>query len=451
MSVKRLKTLIALPLLMLVVFLYQVPVDAQTVDDNVGRRSISKSQIQQHTYISQPVEFKTSTAMSESKTSILNLRLNLLNSSGSSKETKPSTQQVPSKVTVPTNIAELKQIVYPQIRQLKTEFTVPYAGNTSNLSADIKQMMKDIVWEEPYAGGAVDAWEVRSKKQGGTLQLTYYITYLSTPQKEKVVDAEVKKIAKQIFTAGMSDFQKVKAVNDYIVLNTEYSYNTKGSPYMVHTLLTEGKAVCQAYALLAYRLLQEIGMDVYYVTGMAGGEYHAWNMVKVDGKWYHLDTTWNDPVFKDGDRRKGSYIRYKYFLVPDSVISKDHQISSHGFPKATDDRFAAMRAVETPVQVGNEIYFPNIEDNIRLYKINLNASKPTLQKVSNTRVQSLVYHNGWLYYSNYSNGGYLYKMKPNGSQETLIAKEFVDTIKIEGNQLVYRNNSNKQFKIALSK
>ncbi len=96
----------------------------------------------------------------------------------------------------------------------------------------------------------------------------------------------------------MSDFEKAKAVNDYIVLNTTYSENTATSPHNPYAILKEGKGVCQAYALLTYRLLKAGGMDVRYVTGYAG-EDHAWNLVKVDGKWYHLDTTWNDPVIKN--------------------------------------------------------------------------------------------------------------------------------------------------------
>lgn len=447
-SKKKMKTLLSLLGIVLIVCFNQLPVNAQAQDDQAYRRSISKSQIQTNTYISQPVDIKTSSTMTESKLSILNLRLNLLG--GSSQQSKPANQTSQTQnQTVPTTIAELKRWVYPQIRQLKSEFTVTYAGNASNLKNEVDQMMKDIVVEEPYAGGAIKTWQVSTQKQGSYTYLTYKLTYLSTPQKETVVDAEVKKLASQLFKPGMSEFEKVKAVNDYIVLNTEYSHNTKGSPYMVHTLLTEKKGVCQAYALLAYRLFEEIGMDSRYVTGLANGEYHAWNMVKVDGKWYHLDVTWNDPVFSEGDSRKGSYIQYKYFLVPDSVISKDHKIYDHGFPKTSDDRFAAMRSVETPVQIGNEIYFPNVNDNIRLYKINVKSQSPTLQKVSNTRVQHLVYANGWLYYSNYSNGGYLYKMKTNGTQETLVASVFVSSIKLEGNTLVYKTNANKQYSVAV--
>ena len=53
-------------------------------------------------------------------------------------------------------------------------------------------------------------------------------------------------------------------------------------------------------------------MEVRYVTGWAG-EAHAWNIVKVDGQWYHLDTTWNDPVFSASAGDMSDYVSYKYF------------------------------------------------------------------------------------------------------------------------------------------
>jgi transglutaminase/protease-like cytokinesis protein 3 len=43
---------------------------------------------------------------------------------------------------------------------------------------------------------------------------------------------------------------------------------------------------------------------------MAGGEEHVWNIVKVDGKWYNIDLTWDDPILDNGE----SMISYDFFL-----------------------------------------------------------------------------------------------------------------------------------------
>ena len=61
-------------------------------------------------------------------------------------------------------------------------------------------------------------------------------------------------------------------------------------------VLKEHKGVCQGYALLALKMLRELGIETLYVVGEVNTGPHAWNLVKVDGEWYHLDTTWNDPV-----------------------------------------------------------------------------------------------------------------------------------------------------------
>jgi transglutaminase/protease-like cytokinesis protein 3 len=58
-------------------------------------------------------------------------------------------------------------------------------------------------------------------------------------------------------------------------------------------------------------MCDDVGLDCYIVIGeVIGGGGHAWNLVKIDGQWYHLDTTWNDGC---GDRSQ-------YFLIPDSYF-----------------------------------------------------------------------------------------------------------------------------------
>ena len=65
------------------------------------------------------------------------------------------------------------------------------------------------------------------------------------------------------------------------------------------------------------------GIESTVVVGTnESGDSHAWNVVKVDGKWYNLDTTWDDPILSNVVKTN---IRYRYFLVPDEWIhNKSH-------------------------------------------------------------------------------------------------------------------------------
>lgn len=329
-------------------------------------------------------------------------------------------------------VKELHAVIAAQLDVRSTNFSVVYSGKLSTAMKDMEQGINRYIYNNDYFRGVVSKWEYSQK--GNVLGFKF--VYLTTPSQEAVIQQKVKEVVRKIITPSMTDVQKVKAVNDYIVLNSEYSFDTKTTPHAVFAILNEGKGVCQAYALLAYRLLKEAKMDVRYVTGFAG-EDHAWNLVKVDGAWFHLDTTWNDPVFDSNDGDMRDFVSYQYFLVSDKKIAKDHRADQESdYPKAASERFAALHAVEEPAEADGVLYFSNPDDNYRLYAVNYNQPVPRAVKISNTVAESIVYANGWLYFSNYSDSGYLYKMKTNGSNKTLLAPREVTSVKRKGNEVI---------------
>ena len=92
--------------------------------------------------------------------------------------------------------------------------------------------------------------------------------------------------------------------------------------YTAYGALLEGRAVCQGYAQLTYKMLREAGLSCYVITGQANNgsrtEDHAWNIVKVGKKWYYLDTTWDDPAGGE------DVLRYDYFLIGSDKMDQDH-------------------------------------------------------------------------------------------------------------------------------
>ena len=145
-----------------------------------------------------------------------------------------------------------------------------------------------------------------------------------------------------IIAEGMKDVDKIKAVHDYIVLNTEYAYDEylnqtlKDEHFSEEGVLWEGKAVCQGYAYTFQLCMELLGIDSIIVEGedLISKVNHAWNMVAIDGEWYHVDTTWDDPV---PDRK--DMIDYKYFLVTDEVLMKDHKWETKRYPSCTSDKY----------------------------------------------------------------------------------------------------------------
>ena len=60
--------------------------------------------------------------------------------------------------------------------------------------------------------------------------------------------------------------------------------------YSAYGCLVKGKAVCEGYSLAFNAIMLELGIPTKRMSG--GG--HAWNMVKIGNRWYHVDVTWND-------------------------------------------------------------------------------------------------------------------------------------------------------------
>ena len=118
--------------------------------------------------------------------------------------------------------------------------------------------------------------------------------------------------------AGMptgSDYEKELYLHDALIKKVTYTYS-KLEEQNGYTTLVEGKGVCAGYAFALQYLLMRAGIQSYYVVGYAG-ENHAWNLAKIDGEWYYVDATWDDP--------HSPY--YSYFNITTNKLKEDHTLS----------------------------------------------------------------------------------------------------------------------------
>ena len=105
--------------------------------------------------------------------------------------------------------------------------------------------------------------------------------------------------------ASWTDMEKALYINDYIARNCEY--DTSYSKHSAYDALVGKKAVCEGYTLAFKALAQELGLSCGIVTSSSLN--HAWNLVAVNGSYYHVDVTWNDPL---NDRIGRA--RHQYFM-----------------------------------------------------------------------------------------------------------------------------------------
>ena len=121
-----------------------------------------------------------------------------------------------------------------------------------------------------------------------------------------------------------TDLQKVIFVHDCLALR--FAYDTGYTNYDVHSFLRDGKGVCEAYSLLMMAVLERLGIDSSYVK--SDSINHMWNIVCLDGLWYHLDVTWDDPM----PDRPG-YARHVFFLLSTQAM----KAAENGEHYQTDD------------------------------------------------------------------------------------------------------------------
>lgn len=303
------------------------------------------------------------------------------------------------------NVNDAVSYIMEQAKKFEptVQFKYKYTGKFPNFTNEIEKALTKPGYD--YINGTLYTYGYKATLYSdGTANVTINLTYIGTKEQEEYVTKKVKEIAKSLTKSGMSDLEKVLAVNKYVTNLITYSTNSKTSPHHVYTALNEGKGVCQAYALLTYRLLTEMGMEARYVVGYGISnnqiEGHAWNSVKVNGVWYHLDTTWNDGLVDNTN----NLIYYKYFLVTSSQLKVNHNWDESVFPVATDTRYSYINNSEIYGKDYNGYIYYVDQNQLKLYELNAHTGQKKLIDESPVNYSFNIKDNGILNYKLYFGG-----------------------------------------------
>lgn len=193
--------------------------------------------------------------------------------------------------------------------------------NVLDLQIPSEENLYNVLYYSPYFSNGIDASFYYSP---GGCYTRILIRNTMSPGETADYFAEVDKKVDEIIgliTDDMSDEEKALVIHDYLVYEGEYDYDNLNAgtlpqdSYRSGGLLMKGKGVCQAYAYAYKYLMERLGIECYVTSSQEIN--HAWNIVNIDGSYYHVDCTWDDPVY---DRL--GMAGHGYFLVSDEAVQE---------------------------------------------------------------------------------------------------------------------------------
>jgi len=182
--------------------------------------------------------------------------------------------------------------------------------------------------------------------------------YRLAPAEYQEQREELMRVCRDYLSEAQGDaFQAELMLHDRLARECRYTDNINDPVHnTAYGALVGGQAACEGYSKAMLMLLEMRGIDAYIVTGnavnsMGVGGGHAWNKVKIDGNWYHLDATWNSPVV---EQREDRYVSRAYFNLSDKEISASHELTDPENPCVSTDANFFRRAGLTFSSLGRD-------------------------------------------------------------------------------------------------
>ena len=216
--------------------------------------------------------------------------------------------------------------VYYDILELATSYSMEITDLTYNVnSIELSNIFKSVLYDNPelFWLKSYIYYHDENMDKVYSIQLVYYddIENISLMREEfeRVVNDYVLNANKY-----NTDYEKEKIVHDMLVNNFEYDSNMHEDQRSYGALIYN-KAVCTGYAKAFQVIMRRLNIPTFFVVGDATNEknetgMHAWNLILLDGEYYNVDVTWDDPINLNSKNKT----IHKYLNVSDEFLNKNH-------------------------------------------------------------------------------------------------------------------------------
>ena len=281
-----------------------------------------------------------------------------------------------SKLSNYVDTNELRDYLIPEFQSFKdtidiSKFNIPYSAVD-----DLRQF----IWREIPECFHVGSLKVYITDPVPSLLVEYEYTKSEYDKMFSDCKKEADKLLDGIKgNSALSDVQKALLIHDRLAAHNEYDYfhpDTYSEKYTMYAALVSKCSVCDGYTKAYAYLLRQVGIECINCLSQSLG--HSWNLVKIDGQYYHVDVTWDDHAWKQGDHGVYGYVTHTNFLRSNSGIGTNHKASDFYAPATStkyDSYFWQSSNAEFKL-VGGNIYYID-SDKQQLMRLNSDGKSGT--------------------------------------------------------------------------
>lgn len=227
------------------------------------------------------------------------------------------------------NKSEVKNMIYTFLDAGWNEYMVKCDPDYLTCTEDIKQLVQNNTYLTDLSNFVhpFNTFEKVNTTFTSTGKVTLKKENRYSEEQIKALNKKVDEIYKENYDPKKNVRENIKIFHDYIINNTRYDSDNKTGVSDINSstaygVLFDGVGICSGYTDAMGLFLEKMNVKNYRISSNT----HVWNLVYVEGKWLHLDLTWDDPITSDGS----DALKDDYFLIDtNTLLSKED--NEHNF------------------------------------------------------------------------------------------------------------------------